>query len=1120
MIVTNEDIAGSLLPNINISRIILQSREDDTLLANVQLLFRQSYSNDDISSWLEDSTALQYLKVFIIQSTNDEATKFIKLAFDGIEARGFFNNEQSFEQLKQLMIRRNIISPNTDEVQYREISLFELAGAGTENKIQELVRTGKAEKTVDSNGNNIYDIYQDINFTDNTQENVQHLSFLVGTMYDLSSLVAAIEGQNEFAINVGELFVESVINDGIVEQSMSIYVDEAEEVWPGPIHIIERRGQVVFRSGQTETENSVDLFVREIENYKIQDLRELRRITNFLNTIVVPDSEELDNIELAVTRQMTDKYDNSFISEAYTSIDGAGNATINFFVDLKKMFIKNSVLGQVLAKSTNPKSKDLINQYYRYMSIESVVLYAKRIDIDESLTPNKTTEKKVAEFLGIQQIETVVKRIYLPANSRRDMQQLVMFSLFHNEELNQGVYQYRLELEVKEDLVTQIKTIIRNLKIEQSPIIEYYNYSVLPDNFNEVTNRFRPGAFSGIRQSIPNNNDYFRTLLETLRNIFNLTTAVVSEQNNSSGLIQPSNTPRDSISDILLKWVDPVQGTPTTISYVLNTYETVIKALQDSIQSTAVVNNSINEKGDAFATQVKTESTSKIIKLQKSFNSTVDFENEYLLEYLDHTRKDTSGFNSEGSFLYDVIKTDLISKKYDINSKNTTSRNLNEQNEAVFNKLNKIFSDSSELVIDLFVEPPSQKNIEFSTVRDLQTSIGPRNINTFLEATSDKSRDLSINDKRVLNTLLSTLMAPTVDKSMKELEVVFDTSSDDNIYQKITPNSATRSGFKIFNLFKNKKTAKNDLTQIPNHIKSLIKIKTEQTSVALSDAEIRLKYELINSVKCLTGFTYNTESRTFDVSAPIWTNLTKSLINGLQDSVEQFMFCSMQAYNSDSIGYKHNQALTNTAINSVFLISKSAVNTTPRSIASINIDQFERRCVFELQKYFNNNEEPEVGYTVGGISISDSYENTKYSFLAPHGIQINGVFRSLSLTESTIIDFDIVVPQPPIIDLDSVSIRSPFPSPPQIPPPLFLAGQPVPTNQDTNVPPQAPPPLFLVGQPVSTSQNTNVTAGNLPVVLVDSQPRSSPNTSAGTNQNINTATPGSLASFSRNSRYR
>jgi NADH dehydrogenase/NADH:ubiquinone oxidoreductase subunit G len=324
----------------------------------------------------------------------------------------------------------------------------------------------------------------------------------------------------------------------------------------------------------------------------------------------------------------------------------------------------------------------------------------------------------------------------------------------------------------------------------------------LPDNFNEVTNRFRPGAFSEIRESIPNNNDYFKTLLQTLRNIFNLTTAAVSDQNNSFGLVQPSNTPRDSISDILLKWVDPVQGTPTTISYVLNTYETVIKALQDSIQSTAVVNSSINEKGDAFATQVKTESTSKIIKLQKTFNSTVDFENEYLLEYLDHTRKDTSGFNVEGSYLYDVIKTDLISKKYDINSKNTTSRNLNEQNEAVFNKLNKIFSDSSELVIELFVEPPSQKNIEFSTVRDLQTSVGRRNINTFLEAVSDKSRDLSINDKRVLNTLLSTLISPTVDKSMKELEIVFDTSNDDNIYQKITPNSATSSGFTIFNLFK------------------------------------------------------------------------------------------------------------------------------------------------------------------------------------------------------------------------------------------------------------------------------------------------------------------------------
>ena len=59
MNLTNEDIVGSLLPNVYISRITLQSTKNDKLIANVQFVLKETYGNDDISSWLEDSEVLK-----------------------------------------------------------------------------------------------------------------------------------------------------------------------------------------------------------------------------------------------------------------------------------------------------------------------------------------------------------------------------------------------------------------------------------------------------------------------------------------------------------------------------------------------------------------------------------------------------------------------------------------------------------------------------------------------------------------------------------------------------------------------------------------------------------------------------------------------------------------------------------------------------------------------------------------------------------------------------------------------------------------------------------------------------------------------------------------------------
>ena len=280
MLITNEDMVGSLLPNVYISRIILQSTKNNTLLANVQLVLKEQFSNDSISSWLEDSDVLKYLKIFVIQSANEYATELISKSLENALFKDSFKDSQRFNSVMVEPLLSAGQLKNSNELIYSQISLFDQLTPS----ILELVRQGKAEKVDNSDGSQSYNIYLDINFEPKyLSNNPDHLTFLVGTTYDLASLVEEITDEQGIALGVSDVTFETVIDKGQVVSKSFVYVDEQDNVWPGQIHTVydtmaTREQRIIIRSGATETENSVTLRKVEINNYKIQDFRLLRRL--------------------------------------------------------------------------------------------------------------------------------------------------------------------------------------------------------------------------------------------------------------------------------------------------------------------------------------------------------------------------------------------------------------------------------------------------------------------------------------------------------------------------------------------------------------------------------------------------------------------------------------------------------------------------------------------------------------------------------------------------------------------------------------------------------------------------------------------------------------------------
>jgi hypothetical protein len=253
-----------------------------------------------------------------------------------------------------------------------------------------------------------------------------------------------------------------------------------------------------------------------------------------------------------------------------------------------------------------------------------------------------------------------------------------------------------------------------------------------------------------------------------------------------------------------------------------------------------------------------------------------------------------------------------------------------------------------------------------------------------------------------LNNALLTLLGPTVRLSPQNLELIIDTSDNENLLDKIQPNIATAaipngSDRYITNLFKDTEINSRLITSFPNQIKSLIKLKIQSPNTLNDDAKIRFKYEMLKQIKVLTGFAYDDTNKTFSLQQPIWEVLDGiELLLQPQNSNKRF-FCSIKDYENSDIKYKFNKALREKCSNEHFFINAAAINDSgeiKNTATDISIVTFERRCEKELADFFGGDTQPDVAFDIDGrrANPADTYAATKYSYLSPQGVYFDTKF--------------------------------------------------------------------------------------------------------------------------------
>lgn len=1012
----------SLVPEIHVSRITLQSSKDNKLIANIQFALKEQAENSEISQWLKDKDILKFLKILVIQSTNEANTQEIinkkQLIAQALVSSA--DNRAIYEVLQQ----------NPAFIRTKTISLLD---SNIEN-IQ--------ERVIETNGANTLNIYIDTTFDalENITENPQHLSYIFGVYFDLSEFFTNLnisESEMQFINNLipYEFKVEYVINNSNLITTNFIFVKEDGNIWSGQVHQKLQNGLIIYRSGETETNTSVNLIKLEIDNLKVQDYRQLKNIIDISQfTKDITDATGVIKIQNIISDDFTSRAaglslkdqepNNSFISDLFWSIDKTDNISLTFFIDYKQLFLKNSFYGQTISKIDSVLAQNFINSFYEKAFIERLIIKSKRIDIPDIQFSDEHHEKIVVDLNKTGLLQSKHPAVF--TDSRR----IQTYSVVQNNSKKYGIYEYSVEIDYKDNVVEQIETIISALQAEQKMFKEYYEFSLLPNVFNQVTNKFNVsllGSFSFYSKIATTPLlEVAPKLLETMSDLYyfdeDINTAALSVNN---------------LITILQNYVRPVNATPQSIGYVVELYDTVIDVLNKFIGKTTITNNSSIV---GTVSQSSVSSVSKTIKIAKKFTNKIDLNSSYKLEYLNFNLQNSTNTTFSSDIVYEAHKTDLINKKLFSVGKFISKNNSSEQKTEVFEKLYNILGDLGNLKITAKTGGLLQDVNVATTQINLFPNIAADLLNdSIIQQTSISDEELTQQQKTSLIPSISSLFNSTLNKSATQLEFITSDRLEKNYLSNLgrnayvanvavnIPNIITNSNYStnvkyVKELFGDGTSVRvSQIKELPNQIKTLINIKLA-SEITFSDGKVRFDYEMLKCIKVLKGFLYDNKEQTYLMNEPIWEILKKSdlsifenIQNRTNTRFNKAIFCKLEDYSNSNIRYKFNQALRDTTTNETFFInlfindSFNVLNGATRIPFSI----FSTRIEAETNKYFTS-DFGSIQISVGNeiINPDDSIDNTKYSFLSPLGFYFDNLYRTLET--KTVNPVDIIIRDNPL----------------------------------------------------------------------------------------------------------
>jgi hypothetical protein len=610
-----------------------ESLSSDGLVTRVELSLADIKRGNRFQ-WVTDERLHKYLRIRVIESRNNQLTKLL--------SDGGLTTEQLNRAKLKYNFREKIISLKSDR------------------NIEDVERIRR--------GNSVVYMfpYEAEFFIPNLRPD--HLAYFCSCYIDTVAITrdfgAKIKNKR-FREVQGYVSGDLVISNGLPVSSSSVYKLPNGSIHPGAVHFHETKSGGQYMVGPRHTQKKHSVLERvQIPNFKIQDQRIFKMLED-LSFNIGPDDDTFKKIKRGRSKKSAQgtKFSKkpNFISSAFVSRDSDGKSNIMFSIDTHRVLRENGQFGKIL----NSENPELFNRVSDLSRISSFKLFRQRVE-KNNLSSNprskykifkdekreliaRNSEKSAGQFRRrVYKIDKdgdddrevrigMVKEIDL-LNANR----LRTFSCtdFDMSRVTDGIYQYVVEVEMDDGTSQYVAESLKRLKRNKIKLVEYYNQSMLAENFNVNSNKFTQEFVNLLDRRYPQlSNQDINNVPNLARQKSNPSNSSNSPWNESIAILMETvgsltNMSSDNISFVasnLHALINPKTGTPTGIASFIEAYEKVENKIGRLLNTRGVgeAQIDVNARSSIHKERFKRSN----IKLEKRFKEVFNSDTEKNIEY-------------------------------------------------------------------------------------------------------------------------------------------------------------------------------------------------------------------------------------------------------------------------------------------------------------------------------------------------------------------------------------------------------------------------------------------------------------------------------------------------------
>lgn len=662
---TQEEILSTILPNILIDKISIYNPNNSsrTTKITISLVIREILDNDLFGTWFDSIDIKKYINIYVVQSIDPKITESLSLSSDMIE----------------VITKSNTIKADDPRIK----ALAVICGARSYNKLINLIKNKTDLKKFNINndvsiknsdiakfnsydsedGKKVYDIPYSVTFDiyNTSDEPLEHLSYFVQTSLDTDSLSKDFKIDFDVIDSFEEtsnLLSEIVIENSEVSGYTYIYTTPDGNTWTGPMHQDDANN---WRTGVDETIDSQLLTKTKILNNKIEDFRNIEEITkrifdfskiesllgnsnltkiqNF--QIKIPDDNDSYASEFMISRSSDDKVKFSFSLDFYRIMKNNSSYS-NFFNSFNERFKKESILESKIRtmKILRRRVKSQIKPSNKFSTIQPEQ-YSEN-DIIETVA--------ISKDYGWKNFRNVTNLREINYESESEYPNIRFFTGVDTKIVNitDGIYQYGIEIEIEDGTLDFIRQKVVELNTAKNTLMSYYNECTQPSPKKTNLENSNPhieseleyaGSPSNISENYdPVSNKFTRQFIKKLNNRYSNERRVNSPWISCTSIFinildifsESIKTQRDRafVSRIILNYLKPESGNPSSIKKVIELYDYLISSINKA--SGISVNSFATSNMDFRGSIAGSNSNLRNFKIQKYFNSIYDVDsNKY-----------------------------------------------------------------------------------------------------------------------------------------------------------------------------------------------------------------------------------------------------------------------------------------------------------------------------------------------------------------------------------------------------------------------------------------------------------------------------------------------------------